>query len=474
MNCANQSLKIIIAVHHFPPSYKGGAEWRAHRTATWLQKQGHTVKVICVESISDSGTTDLRWIDEEFDSLPVRRLFLNLSNAPDQAQWEYDNPWIGAHLSQYLAEEKPDIFHLISGYLMSAAAIKAAKSLAIPVALTLTDFWFLCPRHTLQRTSGQICAKNRSLDCVRCSLEEKRRFRLPAQKATALTDALWHRAQALPVISERVAKMDSRVEALRAALSEVEVAICPSNFLKQTYLDRGFKARRMQFLRQGLAHVPPLPLKKSPSSQLRVGYIGQVAPHKGVHILIEAFLKLVLNLSKRSNYALDKAVGPAQSAIPTLKLYGDTTQFPNFYRDLQDRLDKSSLNGRNNKHIQFMGTFDNRQINRIYEAIDVLVVPSIWYENSPNTILEAFAHQTPVIASNLGGMAELVTDQKIGLLFAPNNANDLAQKLRTVLDNPEILPNLQKNIDPPVTLEAEMTELLQIYQSILLPEDNNA
>jgi hypothetical protein len=119
-------LKIIIAVHHFPPTFKGGAEWRAHRTAKWLQNQGHTVKVMCVEAVADSTTTDLRWVDEEFDSLNVQRLFLNLSNAPDPAKWEYDNPWIETHLRGYLAEEKPDIFHLISGYLMTAAAIKAA------------------------------------------------------------------------------------------------------------------------------------------------------------------------------------------------------------------------------------------------------------------------------------------------------------------------------------------------------------
>ncbi len=439
----NQPLKIIIAVHHFPPTFRGGAEWRAHRTATWLQKQGHTVKVICVESINDSGTVDLRWVDDEFDGLAVRRLFLNLSNAPDQAKWEYDNPWLENHLTDYLVEEKPDIFHLISGYLMTAAAIKAAKRQAIPIALTLTDFWFLCQRHTLRRTSGQVCIENRSLDCVRCGFEKKRRFRLPAQKAPVLTDIFWRWAQALPIVSDRIAKVDDRVKALQTALSQVEVAICPSNFLKQIYINKGFKAQNMRFLRQGLAHMPSPPLKKSASTQLRIGYIGQIAPHKGVHVLIEAFLKL----NQTSRYA-------------QLKLYGDTAQFPNFYRKLQDTI-------ADDERVQFLEIFNNHQITQIYEGIDILVVPSVWYENSPNVILEAFAHQTPVIASNLGGMAELVTDHKTGLLFAPNNADDLAQKLNTILNNPEMLNSLQENIAPPVTLEAEMAELSRIYQSIL-------
>jgi glycosyltransferase involved in cell wall biosynthesis len=447
---SNQPLKIIIAVHHFPPTFKGGAEWRVHRTARWLQSQGHTVKVICVESIDEPGTADLRWVDDEFDSLGVHRLFLNLPNAPDPAKWEYDNPWIEAHLTQYLAEEKPDIFHMISGYLMTAAAIRAAKSLDIPVVLTLTDFWFLCPQITLQRTSGQVCGENTSLDCVRCEFEMKRRFRLPAQKMPVLTDALWHQVQALPVISERVTRVDNRVAALQAALGEVDVAICPSHFLKGVYINKGFNARRMQFLRQGLVHMPVLPLKKTSSAQLRVGYIGQIAQHKGVHVLVDAFLKL----------------GQVSRQVQ-LKLYGDTTRFSRFYRDLQSKVAKGLRDGKANGQIQFLGTFENRQISQVYEGIDVLAVPSIWYENSPNVILEAFAHQTPVIASNLGGIAELVADKKTGLLFTPNNADDLAQKLKAVLDDPGILISLQKNIVPPTTLDTEMNELSQIYQSIL-------
>lgn len=440
-------MKIVIAVHHFPPTFKGGAEWRAHRTATWLRKQGHDAKVICVDSIQDTQTTNLRWVDDEFDSLPVRRLFLNLSNAPDLARWEYDNPWIEQHLSQYLAEEKPDIFHLISGYLMTGAAIKAAKKQGLPIVLTLTDFWFLCRRHTLYRTSGQICYENSALDCVRCALEEQRRFRWPTQQIPALTNLFWQAVQPLPPVALQIATVDNRVAALRAALAEVDVTICPSNFLKQTYLDKGFQARRMYFLRQGLVHIPQQPSLKLPSEQLRIGYIGQIAPHKGVHVLIDAFLQL----------------GSA-SQQARLKLYGDVNQFPGFYRDLQRKASKDHQAGR---QIQFMGAFSNQQISQVYEEIDVLVVPSIWYENSPNVILEAFAHQTPVITSNLGGMAELVTDQETGLLFTVNDAADLAKKLKMVLDHPEMLSNLRENIQPPVTLETEMAQLAQIYQSVL-------
>lgn len=434
------TLKIVIAVHHFPPTFKGGAEWRAHRTAKWLQSQGHTVKVICVDAVDDTQTDTLRAVDDEFDSLPVRRLFLNLANAPDPMKWEYDNPWIEQHLSHYLAEFKPDLVHLISGYLMTSAAIRAIKDQQIPLVATLTDFWFLCPRHTLQRTSGALCPENTSLDCVRCDLEKQRRYRLPAQKMPTATDAVWQGAKYLPEIAVKVAKIDQRRVALREALSMVDIAISPSNFLMQTYIRKGFQAKTMLFMRQGLKHIPQAPPEKIDSEVLRVGYIGGIAEHKGVGVLVEAFFKL------------NQSTPPAQ-----LKLYGDTTKFSEFFQELQTKT-------ASHPEIHFKGTFDNQQIGQIHAELDVLVVPSTWYENSPNVILEAFAYRTPVITSDLGGMAELVTHQHTGLLFAPNDADDLARKLQQIVEQPTLLKDWQNNIKPVKGLAAEMAELFQIYQ----------
>ena len=114
-----------------------------------------------------------------------------------------------------------------------------------------------------------------------------------------------------------------------------------------------------------------------------------------------------------------------------------------------------------------METFTNDEIDQVYEDIDLLAVPSIWYENSPNTILEAFAHQTPVIASNLGGMAEMVNHNQNGMLFNPGDSQDLAQKLDSILNEPQLLDNLRGNISLPNSLENEMAEMLRIYQIML-------
>src|SRR5258705_5157431 len=135
------TMKIVIAVHHFPPRYKAGAELRVYDAAIWLQQQGHQVYVICIEYIDRGPDEGLIWEDTEYDGIPVRRLSFDLAKAPDKFRWEYDNPWIEQHLSHYLAQLKPDVFHLFSGYLMGPGAVRAAKTLGIPFVITLTDFW---------------------------------------------------------------------------------------------------------------------------------------------------------------------------------------------------------------------------------------------------------------------------------------------------------------------------------------------
>ena len=102
------------------------------------------------------------------------------------------------------------------------------------------------------------------------------------------------------------------------------------------------------------------------------------------------------------------------------------------------------------------------------QDLDVIVVPSTWYENCPNVILEAFAHQTPVLATNLGGMAEMVTDGRNGLLFARGDAAGLAGKIQRLIAEPDLLPALRNGIPAVKTFPQEVAEIEAIYQRIAL------
>jgi glycosyltransferase involved in cell wall biosynthesis len=211
------------------------------------------------------------------------------------------------------------------------------------------------------------------------------------------------------------------------------------------YLDAGMRARRMEFLRQGhsFGDLSASDLAKPPAPLLRVGYLGQIAPLKGVHVLADAVRSL-----------------PNQPLA--LHIHGDGGLHPRYYSDLE----KAAAADR---RIMLHGAYSRAQLTSVLRNLDVIVVPSLWYENSPNVILEAFAHATPVIASDFGGMAELVEQEVNGLRFDVGNAADLARQLRRLVDEPGLLDRLTQGAagTQPATIATEMSQLLTLYDSIL-------
>jgi len=430
-------MKIVIAVHHFPPHYTSGAELEAYRTAAWLRDHDHNVHTACVEAIDASDGHGLTFEDDTYDGLPVRRLSFNLAAAPDPFRWTYDNPWIGQHLRGYLAELAPDLLHLTSGYLMSGSALRAAMDLQIPTVVTLTDFWFLCPRLTLLRTNGQLCAPPLdAVTCARCLGEGKRRYRIAGRIAPALMSAFWGRRRG------RVAQIQARMDFLQETFNRVDAIISRSQFLRNLFIEAGVAPERIVFSRQGrdFPNLMLALLEKTPAAHLRIGYMGQIAPHKGVHTLFEAVRQL-------------------PGATLEVKAYGDATRFPDYTRHLRQM-------ARQDSRLRLAGVYDRTEVSRVLQGLDVIVVPSVWYENTPTVILEAFAHRTPVIASDLGGMAELVRDGENGLLFAPGDADDLARQLQRLLDDPRVLPALRAGIGPVKSVAQEMDELEEIYRVV--------
>jgi glycosyltransferase involved in cell wall biosynthesis len=431
-------VKVLIAVHHFPPRHTGGAEWRAYRTALALQERGHEARVVAVERIDRGPETGIAWEDEVYEGVDVRRLFFDMKNVPDPDRWEYDNIWIGEHLRSLIREWEPDVFHLISGYLITGRAIRVANQEGIPSVLSLTDFWFLCKRISMLRSDGKVSTLPIDpLQCARCMAEDKRRFRLPARFAPRLMEVFWQNQK------EKAKVFEDRMDFLIDSLQQVDAIISPSKFLRHTYIQAGVNPERAVFSRQGrdFPDLKPHLLQKDASDVLRVGYIGQISWHKGVHVLLEALSRL-------------------PEAPISLKVYGDVTHYPDYAEKLR-RIAEAD------PRIELAGTYHLSEVSMVLQELDVLVVPSLWYENSPNAILEAFAHKTPVIASALGGMAELVEDGKNGLLFETGSAESLASRLKLLLDEPGLLRKFSNGIGPVRTVAEEMDELEEIYTSLV-------
>jgi len=166
-------------------------------------------------------------------------------------------------------------------------------------------------------------------------------------------------------------------------------------------------------------------------------------PTKGVHVLIDAFV----------NVPEDKA---------ELKIYGYA---PNEYHLKYLDLIKRKLKGNNN--IKMMGKYDIKDITKILSEIDVLVVPSVWWENSPLTIHEAFMAGVPVITSDIGGMAELVKHKANGLLFKVGDSEDLYRKIMVLIENPSLIRELSANVPSIKSVEENAEELEKIYKDLI-------
>ena len=115
-----------------------------------------------------------------------------------------------------------------------------------------------------------------------------------------------------------------------------------------------------------------------------------------------------------------------------------------------------------------MDRFDHRsEVGRVFSEIDVLVVPSIWLENSPLVIHEAFMAGVPVVGARIGGTADLVRHGENGLLYEPTSARALADAIRELIDDPERVRALSSSESPVKTLTDDVREWESIYTEVL-------
>jgi glycosyltransferase involved in cell wall biosynthesis len=430
-------MRVLIGVHHFPPSGTAGAEWQAFRTAHALQQRGHDIRVVTIERVDQGPPGGVAFADDDFRGIPVRRLSFDRGLAPDEKLWEYRNPWVGDHVHDLLAAYRPDVFHVCSGYLLSGTVFEAAERLGIPTTLALMDFWWLCPRVTLLRTDGTLSGVPvEPWRCARCIGEERRAFRLLGQCTPAVADRFWQAQRGA------IRKIEERQRYLGERLTRVQRIISPSRFLNDQYLIGGAPRDRMAVARQGIELVDlGLSAPKTPSAEVRIAYLGQIAELKGVHLLLEAARQI-----------LDPRL--------RVRIYGDLTRFPEYVSRL-----KQLASG--DDRITFAGPYaGSSDLPRVLAEVDAVVVPSIWYENSPNVILEAFALNTPCVVSDFGGMAELVAPEVNGLRFQLGEAADLAHQLRRLLTEPDLLPRLAAGIPAVKSIRQEMDELEHIFEEV--------
>lgn len=320
--------------------------------------------------------------------------------------------------------------------------------------MTPTDFWLVCPTNQLRLSDNSMChgPSRYGVNCLRhvVSINQPKQLasRLNKVPSVAIAGIVWSMkrgAFSSKWYTPLTVALHNRPAFLRERMNKLAKVFAPTSLMKEVLLRHGLEPNKVRLLPYGinLSNVKRLPKKREPKNRLRLGFIGTLYEHKGPHVLISAIKKL-------------------NDFNGVLKIYGNESEFPSYVETLKQT-------SGTDRRIQFVGTFPNNQIGEVFSDLDALVVPSIWYENTPLVIYSAQAAGCPVVASNLGGMSEVIEDGINGRLFTPGNADELASIIEQLDANRTLLDRLGMNSRQPTSSSDYVRVLLEEYCSLMSP-----
>ncbi len=333
--------------------------------------------------------------------------------AGGRARAAMDTLWsarTSADMKSLFAAFKPDLIHVHNSFpLISPSLYWAAAKAGIPVVQTLHNFRLLCPQAMFMR-EGRVCE-----DCLgqlpwRGALHRCYRGSF-AQTATLVAMLALHRG-------------------LRTYDQQVTRYIALNNFCRDKFIEGGLPAARVM-VKPNFVDLPA-----GPESAREGGlFVGRLSPEKGLELLTTALDSLP------DTRITVVGSGPLEARVAAHRGLLATGALP--FAAIVERM----------------------------RGARFLVLPSVWYENFPRTLVEAYACGLPVIASRLGALAELVEDGVTGLLFEAGSASDLASKLRWAQDNPQRMGQMgvaaRAHYEAHYTAQRNYHTLMQIYAAAM-------
>ena len=447
-------MRVLLTSHQFLPKFSFGTEKLTFECGRELSKRGHEVQVMTSEPASEELPHGVQK-DYVYVGLKVRAFGMSLGTTADPLRYEFDNPEMADRMRALIIKTAPDLLHVWHAGRLSGSIIAAAREMGVPVVFTATDFWSVCRVIHLRRAdTGELCTgPNRAgTNCLRCyiarthvSQEMKDHY---LNKSDAELTAYVNLAKS-PVLKnsrygKRIRTVVERIPFLKDTINSADRVIAPTRLTRDMLLKNGVKPNLLRVSRYGIetSHISSVPQSPENPETVRFGFMGGLVRHKGVHNLVKAF-----RLNPRDMKA-------------ELKIYGDPERAPEYFSEIED------LAG-DDPRIIFPGAFEGAKVGEVLPEIDVLVVPSAWYENTPLVVYEAFASGTPVVATDLGGLSEVIEHGKNGLLFAVDDVEDMSAQLTRFLEEPDLISRLREGIEPVRTVAESADDLEQVYREVI-------
>jgi glycosyltransferase involved in cell wall biosynthesis len=417
-------VRVLLTTHAFLPRSVAGVEVYTARLGQCLQELGHDVRVLT--AVHDLSAPPHSVRRRRLGSLEV----IEIVNAHLEGTLEatYRVPAIDRAIARVVEEFQPECVHAQHLLNLSTGLFDAARAAGAAIVFTVHDYWLSCPRDGLRmRADGVVCHTVDHAVCAVC-LSDSPYLVAPLQRGASRAaraaglgrtlHALHRQAprvtsgamrlmrRAWPVRTDEIERgLDVRVGHLLERVREADLILAPTRFARDRALEWGAPEAKVRVLPLGAVTGPTRP--RLPGPRRCFGYVGTMAPHKGVHVLLEAAMGLA-----RPDWTLD--------------LVGNPDIDPEYGARLRAM-------AAGDARIRFRGSIAPEAHDSLWESLDLLVLPSLWWENSPLAVLEALAAGVPVVASRTGGVPE-VLPETAGVLVPPGDVGALRAALEGVLD----------------------------------------
>ncbi|MFA6106442.1 MAG: glycosyltransferase [Patescibacteria group bacterium] len=363
---------------------KGGAERYYLELARMLRRNAHQVSEFSMEDPAN------------LTSAYSRYFVSNLSKEPGLKNWFF-YPFRVIYgieakkkFEKLIIEFRPDVIHIHNIYhQISPSILGAAKKHGVPVIMHLHDYKLVCPNAKMF-CKGKVCEKCKGGKFYNCFLN-RCIDNSAAKSLIATIEMYFHR---LAGLYEK----------------NVNLYIAPSNFLRDKIIEWGIDAEKIIYFPYFVDEIESGDNEKGNNKNKGNDYFlyyGRLSEEKGVGVIIDA-----LALMDKKPKLLIVGTGPMESLL----------------RDKTKELDLRD-------HVEFTGYKSGQELGEIIKKAKAVIIPSVWYENMPFTVTEAMLAGKIVIASDIGGISELVQGGKSGKLFKPGSAGDLAGKISAVYNN---------------------------------------
>lgn len=400
-------MRIVKVIHGYPMRYNAGSEVYSQTLCHGLAARGHEVHVFTREEDSFAEDFALRR-EQDRDDPRVQLHLINVVRSRDR----YRHDGVDRRFAALLDQVQPHVVHI--GHLnhLSTSLVGEASRRGIPIVYTLHDFWVMCPRGQLMQMSP---ADTRDLWAV-CDGQDDRKC---AERCYSryFSGADPEREEDLAYWTGWVRR---RMQHIREVVNQVDLFVAPARSLLARYRDDfGLAEAKLRYLDYGFDRTRLTGRARVLGEPFTFGYIGTHIPAKGIHHLIDAFGRL--------------------RGDTRLRIWGRTHgQDTDALRALG-----AALPGDAGARIEWTREYRNQEIVRdVFNHVDAIVVPSIWYENSPLVIHEAQQARVPVITADVGGMAEYVHHEVNGLLYRHRDPAALAAAMQRLVDDPGLARRL--------------------------------